>query len=187
MDDQKIRLHHTTSSSLVNGPGNRFVIWTQGCYFNCPGCFNPDTFSPKGGQEYSVDDLAGDILACRTQIEGITLSGGEPLLQHQSLLRLLSRVHQSASLGVLLFTGFTWDELQHIPNIQPLFAEIDLVIAGRYQQSQHQGHHLVGSTNKTFHYLTSRYHPADLEIPPAEVVISPDGVISLSGIDPLIW
>jgi len=187
MPDEMICLHHTLSSSRANGPGNRYVIWTQGCSFNCPGCFNPETFSATAGRDYSVDDLARDILLSQDKVEGITLSGGEPLLQHRALAKLLSRVHQSANLGVILFTGFTWVELQHIPQISTFLAEIDLVIAGRYQQENHLARHLIGSTNKTLHYLTSKYHHPDLNTPPAEVIISADGSLNLSGIDPLKW
>ena len=134
-----------------------------------------------------MDALAREIILSLDQVEGITLSGGEPLLQHRALAKLLFQVHQSADLGVILFTGFTWAELQHIPKISICLAEIDLVIAGRYQQSNHLARHLIGSTNKTIHYLTSRYHPSDLDVPPAEVVISADGSLNLSGIDPLKW
>jgi len=187
MEMQKIRLHHTMPNSLVNGPGTRFVIWTQGCSFNCPGCFNPDTFSPSGGREETVENLSGQILECQDRIEGITISGGEPLIQREALRQVLSLVHQTASLGVILFTGYTWVELQHLPQIKALLNEIDLVIAGRFQLSNRLGASLMGSSNKTQHYLTSRYRASDLDVPPAEVVISADGEIHLSGIDPLSW
>jgi len=182
-----IRLHHSLSYNRVNGPGSRFVIWTQGCHFNCPGCFNPETFSPSAGYPMDVDQLANDILSQRNSIEGITLSGGEPLLQHRQIQALLSQIHASSDLGVILFTGYTWGELQQLAGIDLLLNEIDLLIAGRYLQTHRQGHHLVGSTNKTFHFLTPRYQPTDLDIPPAEVMIAPDGTINLSGIDPLQW
>jgi anaerobic ribonucleoside-triphosphate reductase activating protein len=187
MEPFSLRLHHLSPSSRVNGPGSRFVIWTQGCSFNCPGCFNPETFPINAGMEYSVEALAGEILSEQTRIAGITLSGGEPLLQHRPLQRLLSLIHKSADLGVILFTGFTWNEIMRIPNISPFLSEVDLVISGRYQQAKRQAHHLIGSTNKTLHYLSARYKSIELDVPPSEVIISEDGLINISGIDPLLW
>src|SRR5512133_2341554 len=90
MQDQTIRLHHFEPSGRVNGPGLRAVIWVQGCALGCPGCFNPETHVMTGGEIWPVEKLVERILENSTRpgdqrIEGLTLSGGEPLHQHRAL------------------------------------------------------------------------------------------------------
>ena len=71
-----IRVHEYLESSLTNGPGNRFVLWTQGCPLNCEGCFNRSASSLDGGQDMEIGDIFRLIDSC--DVEGITISGGEP-------------------------------------------------------------------------------------------------------------
>src|SRR5262245_10990749 len=99
-----LRLHAFIPFSRANGPGTRAVIWSQGCTLNCPGCFNPETHSFKGGEEVSVDDLFRRLASIGERIEGITISGGEPLQQLHPLLAFLRRVRGETNLSVLLFT-----------------------------------------------------------------------------------
>ena len=188
MNDTTIRMHRFEHASRANGPGERAVIWVQGCAFACPGCFNPETHAMRGGQLVPVDELVERILALGDRIEGITISGGEPLYQHRALARLVEGLRARSALSVLVFTGYDWDELQQLKGIQRFLSGVDVLIAGRYVADQRLASGLIGSRNKTLHFLSNRYTSRDLEqIPPAEVIISPDGEIRFSGIDPLQW
>jgi anaerobic ribonucleoside-triphosphate reductase activating protein len=217
MDPQLLRIHRFLPGSRANGPGLRAVLWVQGCSLGCPGCFNPETHPFTGGELVPVDELCRRIVSLESRpptvdrrppkeflsidgepqahnnsyqkgIEGLTISGGEPLQQRAPLLALLQRVRRETNLSILLFTGFTWLELQRMPEAKTLLACIDVLIAGRYVASQRLARHLQGSANKTIHLLTDRYTMADLQAtPPAEVMISDTGEILLSGIDPLEW
>jgi anaerobic ribonucleoside-triphosphate reductase activating protein len=183
-----LRLHQFLPASRANGPGVRAALWTQGCSLGCPGCFNPETHPFAGGEIVTVDDLFQRILAVADAVEGVTVSGGEPLQQRPALLALLRRLRAETRLSVLVFTGFTWDEVRRLPEAEELLACVDVLIAGRYDREQHRGRGLLGSANKTVHFLTDRYGPADLgEVPAAEVVITADGDVVASGIDPLRW
>jgi anaerobic ribonucleoside-triphosphate reductase activating protein len=180
-----LRLHSFLPASTANGPGMRAVLWLQGCSLACPGCFNPATHSFEGGETVLVEDLV-QRLAGLPDIEGVTISGGEPLQQRPALLALLRRLRQTTSLSVLVFTGFTWEEVQRFPEAAELLPCIDVLLAGRYEQGQHLALDLRGSSNKTVHFLSSRYGPEDLHtVPVAEVVIELDGDVIASGIDPL--
>ena len=183
-----LRIHQREAASRSNGPGLRAVIWTQGCSLNCPGCFNPQTHPGQSGETVPVDELAAWVVAQSPPIEGLTVSGGEPFQQAQALAELLGHVRRGSNLSTLVFTGYTQKELANFPGAADALANIDVLIAGRYIHSQRLAVGLSGSTNKIFHFLTSRYTIADLEpTPEAEIWIQPDGSVRFSGINPLKW
>jgi len=184
----KIHVHNTMKSSRANGPGNRAVIWLQGCEFKCPGCFNSLTHplsTPTSEMEVSelIDLLRIQIDAGR--IEGITFSGGEPLLQWDALQQVLQWIHRNRpEMTVIIFTGYTRTELQIWDYLSPLIDLSDVIIAGRYDRRKRIANGLIGSSNKEVIFCTDRYSMADLiAVPAAEVVIR-NGEIILSGIDP---
>lgn len=177
----RLKLHHFLTGSRANGPGLRAVIWLQGCSLGCPGCFNPETHAFAGGQEWDVDALFEAIRAL-DDIQGLTVSGGEPLQQRAALLELLRRIRFETELSVVLFTGFAYEEMAG----PELLGLVDILLAGRYREDMRVAEGLLGSANKTIHFLTPRYGPEDLaEVPVGEVVISPEGVMVFTGIDPL--
>lgn len=181
-----LRVHRFLSFSRANGPGIRAVVWVQGCSLGCPGCFNPGMHSPAGGEFASVDDLFERVVALGGDIEGISVSGGEPLQQWRPLLALLQRVRRETQLSILMFTGYSWQELQRMPEVEAVLACVDVLIAGRYDESLRAGDGLLGSENQTVHVLTGRYSERDLRsVPPAEVIVTADGDILVSGVDPV--
>lgn len=182
----KLNLHAMQFHSRANGPGLRLVLWLQGCRLACPGCFNPQTHSCAPRQVYDVDKLAGIMLARRGQAQGVTISGGEPLEQAPALLRLLEVLRNASDLSVLLFSGYALAEIQAMPQGPAILSKLDVLIAGRYDQTQGQGTGLLGSRNQRIHLLSNRYTLQDLAaVPPAEIHIDPDGQVTLSGIAPL--
>jgi anaerobic ribonucleoside-triphosphate reductase activating protein len=188
MREHHIRIHRFEPASRANGPGLRAVLWVQGCALGCPGCFNPETHAVRGGEIWPVEKVVEQILEHKDRLEGLTLSGGEPIHQHQALARVLEAVRSQSNLSILVFTGYDWDELQRLKGIERFLANVDVLIAGRYIASRRVAAGLMGSSNKVAHFLTARYTNQDLEaVPPAEIIVSPEGEIILSGIDPLKW
>ena len=194
MDEEVLRINCFLPLSHANGPGARAVIWVQGCTLGCPGCFNPQTHPPDGGELVAVDDLFGRIAALGKAIEGISVSGGEPMQQPLPLLTLLRRVRQETSLSVLVFTGYTWEEIQRRSAARALLACVDVLVAGRYDDSQGLApenvneRFLRSSANQTVHLLTDRYRMDDLRsVPTAEVIITVEGEVVVSGVDPIYW
>jgi len=123
-----------------------------------------------------------------TSIQGLTISGGEPLQQLRPLLTLLQRVRAETPLSILLFSGYTWEEIQRMPGSDALLANLDVLIAGRYDSTQRLASRLLGSANKTVHFLTDRYTMDDLNsVPETELIVNAKGEIVISGIDPIIW
>jgi anaerobic ribonucleoside-triphosphate reductase activating protein len=137
-----------------------------------------------------VDDLFGQVAALGGNIEGVTITGGEPLEQCAGLLPLLQRIRRETPLSVLVFTGFTWEELQSRPAFLPGFrpeilSYVDLLLAGRFTTRPAASPGLSGLEHKTCHFLSSRYAAKDLTtVAPAEALIRPDGTILYSGLQP---
>lgn len=186
--ETSLNLHHLETGSLANGPGRRMVIWLQGCTLNCPGCFNPATHPLTGGQFFSVPTLLEQVITAQSQIEGLTISGGEPLQQAHALSAFIQAVRRQTTCSIILLSGYTWQEIQQTPSYRSILDHLDVLIAGRYNEKQRLAAGLLGSSNKTLHFLTSRYSPADfIDLPQAEIILLQDGSIHLSGIDPIQW
>ncbi|NLE20409.1 MAG: 4Fe-4S cluster-binding domain-containing protein, partial [Clostridiales bacterium] len=80
-----IRLNGTVSDSIVDGPGLRLAVFTQGCPHRCPGCHNPGTHDPAGGYEADTAAVLADLKE-NPLLDGLTLSGGEPFAQPEACL-----------------------------------------------------------------------------------------------------
>ncbi|MBD2609897.1 radical SAM protein [Nostoc punctiforme FACHB-252] len=122
--------------SEVNGPGCRAVIWVQGCSRECPGCFNPDSWSFEANQLVAVDTLVENILS-NSRNTGVTFSGGEPFWQAATLASLARKL-KAAGLNVMSFSGFTLKQLQSEsapPGSQELLEQLDILIDGPFVQS----------------------------------------------------
>ncbi len=182
-----LRLHAFLAASRANGPGRRAVVWVQGCSLGCPGCFNPATHT-LGGDRVVVDDLFGRIVeaAASGGLDGVTVSGGEPLQQRPGLVVLLERLRAETELSTLVFTGYTWEEVTAMRGSVRLLAAVDVLVAGRYDANRRTRAGLLGSANQTVHLLSGRYSIADIDaVPDAEVIIDDAGAVMVTGIDPL--
>lgn len=181
-----LRVGRLLAQSRANGPGTRAVIWLQGCTLGCPGCFNPELQDVTGGREMTVDDLMWWLDEQKDLIEGLTISGGEPLRQPAALLELLTRVRDETTLGVVLFTGLTREEVERIAQGNALIGKVDVLLSGRYKEAHRLARGLRGSANKEIHLMSMRYSQEDFEqVPIGEVIIGPEGEVTISGIDPL--
>ena len=141
------------------GPGRRFALWVQGCDRRCRGCIAPGLQAENGGTLCSLPELAAAVIGTQ-DIEGLTISGGEPFLQAAPLAELLCRIRaERPSLGVILYTGFLYADLQQDADAAPLLHETDLLIDGEYIQALDDGAGMRGSSNQHLHFLTARYTP----------------------------
>jgi pyruvate formate lyase activating enzyme len=121
------RIHSTESCGAVDGPGLRFVIFTQGCKLRCKYCHNPDTWDPRQGTERTVADLMAEIRRYQPFMKasggGITLSGGEPLLQPEFVAALFAECRRAGIHTCLDTTGYCLPELA-----DPALDQTDLVM-----------------------------------------------------------
>ncbi len=180
-DTGLINVHSIIPSSRVNGPGTRLVVFFQGCRFDCPGCFNPDTHTFEKNKLLSPDDILSK--GSGEDIEGITVSGGEPFEQPGELLRLLKAAREVHSLSTMVYTGNTYEEILSDSVKYQCLAYIDVLIEGRFMQGKKEQTALArGSVNQRIMLLTGRYDFSDLEMPgKGEIIISPDGTVTRTG------
>ena len=154
-----LRLHATMNKTKVLGPGDRFALWVQGCEKNCEGCMSQSSRDLTAGKQLSVESLVKTIVA-EKDIEGITISGGEPFLQNKALYNLLHQLRESSLLGVIIYTGYYLSELKekNEPEINDIINKYsDIIIDGPYDEALNDGKSLRGSSNQTVHFLTDRY------------------------------
>jgi anaerobic ribonucleoside-triphosphate reductase activating protein len=149
----------------AEGPGRRFALWFQGCPLRCPGCCNPEMLPFAGGQTWSVAAIREEIrtAAGQNQIEGITLLGGEPLA-HAAGAAALAREVQGLGLTVMVFSGYTLEEAQALPDpaVGDLLAHTDILVDGPYvRELPDTRRRWIGSTNQRIHFLTDRYRADD--------------------------
>lgn len=166
--------------SHVNGPGERFVIWVQGCPLACQGCWNPETWSFKTGSRQSIEELYSKI-ASTPEISGVTFSGGEPFSQAKALAQL-ARLVRKRGLSVFVFSGYELNELKS-PTQKELLEECDIIVSGRYIEAlRAKNLPWRGSSNQQVHFLTDRYSLADRpDGTEVEVFIGVNGEVNVTG------
>ena len=150
-----IYLHMKEPRVTVLGPGVRFAVWVQGCHRRCPGCTAPEAWDMEAGERISPEALAMEIAL--SDAEGITISGGEPFLQAEPLARMIEAVRRKRDMGVIVYTGFTLEELRGRPDAEALLGQTDLLIDGPYIREKDDGLSLRGSSNQRVIPITRRY------------------------------
>lgn len=135
------------------GPGERLVIWFSGCSRRCPGCANPELQTRNPRQKIEADVLMRKIyqLSETRKIDGITLTGGEPLDQSDELSALLPMLRRISN-DILVYSGYTLAEIQADSCRSSLLQWITALIDSPYIESLNDGiTPLRGSTNQTLH------------------------------------
>lgn len=133
--DNKLRIAGIVQDSIVDGPGIRLVIFTQGCRHNCPGCHNPHTHSFDGGKlvdiEYIIEQARENPL-----LDGITLSGGEPFEQ-ANVLSKLAKQAKALGYNIMTYTGYTYEYIlsssSKIDGWAEFLDNIDILVDGRFE------------------------------------------------------
>lgn len=122
------------TDSIVDGPGLRSVLWTQGCSHHCPGCQNPQTWDFNGGGLVPIDMVLEAIDELEYQ-DGITFSGGDPMFQPEAC-NIIAKYAKEKGLNIWVYTGFTYEELMKLAQRKKAYLEflkkIDVLVDGRF-------------------------------------------------------
>ena len=122
--------------SIVNGPGLRAVVWTQGCFTHCLGCQNPETWSPEKGTLVDIETLKEELRQLKGQ-SGLTFCGGEPFVQPEACKAIADWAHEEMGWTVWSFSGFTYDEIkEHGGGAWEFLKSLDALIDGPFVLKQ---------------------------------------------------
>ena len=123
------------TDSIVDGPGIRTCIFSQGCPHHCEGCHNPETWEFGCGTQVPVEDLV-DVVRSNPLCRGVTFSGGEPFAQAAGFARL-ARLLKEKGYEVASYSGYTFEELLTGSEDQKaLLAAIDILIDGPFLMAE---------------------------------------------------
>ena len=172
---------HGYSISRVNGPGKRFTLWTQGCFKKCKNCFNPETWSYKENKilsPYQIFELINNF----EDLDGVTITGGDPLEQEDDLLALLFLLSgKNFKKGIIVFTGYQKEQLEQHPIRKKCLEYIDVLIDGVYVDELKSESDLRGSKNQQFYFFSEKIKEEELKFDHEIEISRGDSDIILTG------
>ena len=132
----EIRIAGTIGESIVDGPGIRYVVFTQGCPHHCPGCHNPQTHSFDVGTIMDIEELISQFKN-NPLLKGITISGGEPFCQPLAAAELARAAHECGK-DVMVYTGYTFEQLLsgNVGNAMVLLEQADILVDDRFEEAK---------------------------------------------------
>lgn len=150
-DSDKLRIAGVQKESIVDGPGIRYVVFTQGCPHHCKGCHNPQTHDFNGGKEVSINELVSDIKK-NPMIKGVTISGGEPFSQAKQVSKLIDNL-QDKNYDYMVYTGYKYENLLENANenngYMDLLSRTDILMDGKFvEELKNENTIFRGSTNQ---------------------------------------
>ena len=141
------KVHSVESFGTVDGPGIRFVLFLQGCHLQCKYCHNRDTWDMKGGSYKSLDDIFNKIMNYKNYIfpnGGVTITGGEPLLQAKFIFELFSKLKEQHIHTCIDTSGM----VALTEDIKKVLSVTDLVLLDIKHIDDEKCKNLVGKSNK---------------------------------------
>lgn len=149
--DELIRIAGIVDESIVDGPGIRLVVFTQGCSHNCKGCHNPHTHSYTGGTLVKIRDII-DKMKKNPLLDGLTISGGEPFDQAKAS-GILAYCAKRLGYDVRTYTGYMYEELLERSKkdlaCKTLLENTDVLVDGEFDESKKDVNlRFKGSTNQ---------------------------------------
>lgn len=130
----KLRISGLVNDSVVDGPGLRYTVFTQGCPHHCKGCHNPQTHDFRNGYDMDADEILANILK-NPLLDGVTFSGGEPFLHSETLTYLAKKIKEK-NMNIIAYTGYTWEEIAENPQMKGLAENVDYIIDGKYMEKE---------------------------------------------------
>ena len=146
-----IHRYEVVENEHLYGPGKRLLLFTQGCSLRCKGCTNQHLWGFGKGIDVTIEEILNQC----TDLDGLTLHGGEPLDQANVLVELIWKLKQQGK-TVILFTGYIFKELNKVQ--RQAWLSSDMVISGRYEEEKRNIYlQFRGSTNQRVYTHQGKY------------------------------
>ncbi len=125
-----IRVLDIVEDTMVDGPGFRTSIYCAGCRHECPGCHNPQSWSPEGGHAMTTEQMMEIIEA--DPYANVTFSGGDPMYQAEGFTELARAIRHKTQKTIWCYTGFTFEAIAQMPRYRQLLQELDVLVDGPF-------------------------------------------------------
>ncbi len=132
MDQPKIHVMDIVPGTSVDGPGLRTSIYLSGCRHHCPGCHNPHTWDFAQGTPMTVDEIMQIV---EENGFNVTLTGGDPLYSLPAIIPLIQAIN-AAGYSIWLYTGFTYEQLLSLPDIEAILPLLEAIVDGPFEQDK---------------------------------------------------
>lgn len=132
--DFSLRLLRTFKETIVDGVGLRYSIYFSGCSHACPGCHNEYSWNPNNGTELTyeiLDEIANEINQ-NELLDGITISGGDPLFNPKDMLKVLKFLKEKTKKNIWMYTGYTLEEIKKDDLRKKCLKYVDVLVDGRF-------------------------------------------------------
>ncbi len=130
------------------GYGKRMGIWTIGCKRKCVNCSNPELWKENPGKDISTETITGIIEKYKDKADGVTITGGEPFLQPEELLSLVEKIREIGIDDILIYTGFSFEELYENPLTKKIIDLSGVIVDGEYIDELNNNVGMKGSENQ---------------------------------------
>ena len=147
----RLNIINVYPETIADGYGLRYAIYLAGCRHACPGCHNPDSWSPMAGEPLTEEILSRiiDEINADTLLDGITLTGGDPFYNPEALLELLVRLKRETRQNIWCYTGFTYEEILDNAWLSQILPYIDVLVDGPFiEELKTTDIPFVGSSNQ---------------------------------------
>ena len=134
LENTSLRIAGAVEESIVDGPGIRYPIFTQGCPFRCKGCHNPQSQPLVGGMEVKLIALYNELKR-NPLVTGVTFSGGEPFIQARALA-VMARILRAEGYSLWSYTGYLYEKLLQDDICMELLKELDVLVDGPFVQAK---------------------------------------------------
>lgn len=155
MTENQLSIFNINNESKMNGPGKRAVVWTQGCSIQCPGCFNPESHSFSSTTMINPVELG--LQLGQLNVDGLTISGGEPLDQPKAVLELIKGFRKHNNGTVFMFTGYSSSVIFKSQEKKEVIIHCDAILAGPFVSSNKELW-----SHKQLLVITGRISPEEL-------------------------
>lgn len=132
--DFSLRLLRTFKETIVDGVGLRYSIYFSGCSHACPGCHNEYSWNPNNGTELTyeiLNEIANEINQ-NELLDGITISGGDPLFNPKDMLKVLKFLKEKTKKNIWMYTGYTLEEIKKDDLRKKCLKYVDVLVDGRF-------------------------------------------------------